>query len=44
MKKLNQKKSVNVNRTKRSTHESTGMNIVANIGHVEMLRHPEFWR
>lgn len=44
MKKLNQKKSVHVNRTKRSAHESTGMNIVANIGRVEMLRHPEFWR
>ena len=33
----------NIKKTRHVNHESTGMNIVATIGSVEQLRHPEFW-
>lgn len=44
MKKIQNKKNSHVRKSKHAARESTGMNIVVNIGSVEMLRHPEFWR
>ena len=41
MKKVQNKKLSK--KTKLSTRETAGMNFVAMIGSVEMLRHPEFW-
>ena len=33
----------NIKQKKHINHQSAGMNIVATIGSVEQLRHPEFW-